>query len=86
MTKFYSNDPQHVSEDVWYYETKKGIEIYGNIDIGTKIPWKLLDSSMRRRRAYLRKLAARRRASNAKDDRAAASAAPRQSTCWTEGQ
>lgn len=52
-----SLDPQHINENNWYYETKKGIEIihqmrniHGNMicnEIFT-IPWKKIENSLKR--------------------------------------
>ncbi len=47
-----SLNPQQVSAEFWYYEERKGINLYGG-DKGM-IPWRMLEASLKRYRAVQR--------------------------------
>lgn len=65
----YSLSPQDVSKHFWYYEEPKGLCcIFQPRDAGGKllfhwpafrIPWRVLDKTMKRRQAHLKRLARR---------------------------
>jgi len=59
----YSLNPVNLSEDLWFYEGRKGLEIYVRTPAGgsarkISIPWRRLDPSLKRRAKYLRRRAA----------------------------
>ena len=52
-----SLDPNHINQDTWYYEGKRGIEVVNRVQDGdgnylatstAMVPWKKIRASMRR--------------------------------------